>query len=226
MNEAQWLASGSPQEMLRFLRDNDKLSERKWRLFAAACCRRIDRLLTFDRSRDVIGFAERFADGLAGAEELTTVYERAERALKDWPGILRYDVRGAAAAAFATACPNLSGAFRARHFAALAAGGGPGEALAQVALLSDLFGNPFRSPPTINPAWLSWNDCTVRRLAEAIYEQRELPSGHLDNARLGVLADALEEAGCRDPDILAHCRQEGAVHVRGCWLIDLLLNRV
>jgi hypothetical protein len=91
--------------------------------------------------------------------------------------------------------------------------------------LRDIFGNPFRSAPPIDPRWLLWSDSIVKHLAEAAYTERELPSGHLDNARLGVLADALEEAGATDADILGHLRQQGAVHVRGCWTIDLLLRR-
>jgi hypothetical protein len=62
-------------------------------------------------------------------------------------------------------------------------------------------------------------------LAQAAYEERELHSGALDPARLSVLADALEEAGCTGPDILNHCRRPG-VHVRGCWVVDLLLGKV
>jgi hypothetical protein len=63
------------------------------------------------------------------------------------------------------------------------------------------------------------------RLATAIYEERSLPEGTLDGLRLGVLADALEEAGVRDQEILGHLRQQGAVHVRGCSVIDLLLGK-
>jgi hypothetical protein len=64
----------------------------------------------------------------------------------------------------------------------------------------------------------------VVALAQAAYDQRELPSGQLDIARLAVLADAQEEAGCTDADLLNHCRQPG-VHVRGCWAVDLLLGK-
>jgi hypothetical protein len=70
---------------------------------------------------------------------------------------------------------------------------------------------------------LSWNDGCVARLARAAYDDR-LPEGGLDPARLAVLADALEEAGCRDADILGHCRS-GGEHFRGCWLVDLLLGK-
>ena len=60
---------------------------------------------------------------------------------------------------------------------------------------------------------------------QAAYEERELPAGTLDLARLAILADALEEAGCTNADILNHCRVPG-VHVRGCWAVNLLLGKV
>ena len=76
-----------------------------------------------------------------------------------------------------------------------------------------------------NPKWLAWNNGTVAKLATAIYEERELPSGALDNGRLCILADALEESGCHDAEILTHCRGLRSVHVRGCWVVDLLLGK-
>jgi hypothetical protein len=84
--------------------------------------------------------------------------------------------------------------------------------------LRDIFGNPFR-PVTIKPAWLT---PIVKGLAQAAYEERVLPSGELDLARLKVLADALEESGCTEQTILDHLRGPGP-HVRGCYLVDLLL---
>jgi len=62
------------------------------------------------------------------------------------------------------------------------------------------------------------------RLAQAAYDQRELPSGTLDPARFAVLADALDEVGCADADILGHLRGPGP-HVRGCWALDLCLGK-
>jgi hypothetical protein len=85
----------------------------------------------------------------------------------------------------------------------------------------DLF--PTR-PVTIEPAWLRWNEGTVVRLAQAAYDSRSVLSGTLDNARLAVLADALQEAGCQEASVLAHLREQGS-HWRGCWLLDLLLNK-
>src|SRR5205823_5864770 len=69
------------------------------------------------------------------------------------------------------------------------------ERAAQCDHLRDIFANPFRPTPPIAPSVLEWHGGTVRRLAEDAYENRTLPGGHLDPARLAVLADALEEAG-------------------------------
>jgi hypothetical protein len=77
---------------------------------------------------------------------------------------------------------------------------------------------------TINPDWLRWNGGVVEHLARAAYEERALASGELDRQRLGILADALEDAGCTDADTLNHLRSPGP-HVRGCWVVDLLLGK-
>ncbi len=87
----------------------------------------------------------------------------------------------------------------------------------------DIFGNPFR-PVAIDPAWLAWNSGIVSRIAQAVYDNRALPAGHLDPARLAILADALEEAGCADEALLSHLRSAGP-HVRGCWALDLVLGK-
>jgi hypothetical protein len=93
----------------------------------------------------------------------------------------------------------------------------------QAALLHDIFGNPFR-PAAVDPAWLAWHGGAIPNLAQTVYEERELPSGHLDAARLAVLADMLEEAGCADAQLLGHLRGPGP-HVRGCFAVDLLLGK-
>ena len=71
---------------------------------------------------------------------------------------------------------------------------------------------------------MSWGNGRVREMAQAAYDDRHLPGGTLDNDRLAVLGDALEEAGCAEAEILRHCRQPGEP-VRGCWVIDLLLGK-
>jgi hypothetical protein len=86
-----------------------------------------------------------------------------------------------------------------------------------------VFGNPFR-PVAIDPAWLAWHGGGIPALAQAVYDERELPSGHLDAARLAVLADMLEEAGATDPQLLGLLRSAGP-HIRGCVAVDALLGR-
>jgi hypothetical protein len=90
-------------------------------------------------------------------------------------------------------------------------------------LLREVFGNPFR-PKSIDPAWLAWEDGQLRRLAQAAYEERQMPRGTLNPLNMSILADALEDAGCRDEDIIGHCRSKGP-HVRGCWVVDLILGK-
>ncbi len=94
------------------------------------------------------------------------------------------------------------------------------ECRAQAALLRDLFGPvPYRAV-SLDRTWLA---PTVASLAHATYEERDLPSGELSPAHLGILADALEEAGCIDAALLDHLRGPGA-HVRGCWGLDVVLG--
>jgi hypothetical protein len=86
---------------------------------------------------------------------------------------------------------------------------------AQASLLREIVGNPFHSL-TVDPRWLTWNGGTVSKMARAIHNQRAFD-------RLPILADALEEAGCTDRDILDHCRGPNE-HVPGCWVLGLLLS--
>jgi hypothetical protein len=80
-------------------------------------------------------------------------------------------------------------------------------------LIRDTHGSPFR-PVTIVPAWLTPDGVA---LARAIYDERAFD-------RMPILAEALEEAGCDNSDILLHCRSH-AGHVRGCWVLDALLAK-
>jgi hypothetical protein len=88
-------------------------------------------------------------------------------------------------------------------------------------ILREIFGPlPFR-PVALD---LAWRTPIVTALATAAYEDRHMPAGTLDPDRLAVLADALEDAGCDNGDILSHLRGPGP-HVRGCWVLDLLLGK-
>src|SRR5262249_54964478 len=84
----------------------------------------------------------------------------------------------------------------------------------QALILRDIFGRRPLRPVTINPAWRTSN---VTALAQSIYDDRAFD-------RLPILADALEDAGCDNADVLNHCRQPGE-HVRGCWVLDLILDK-
>jgi hypothetical protein len=90
---------------------------------------------------------------------------------------------------------------------------GEGSKTGQCNLLRCTFGNPF-SPVTLDPAWRT---PAVVQLARSLYEERRFED-------MPVLADALEEAGCQDATVLEHCRGPGP-HVRGCWVLDLLLGK-
>ncbi len=88
----------------------------------------------------------------------------------------------------------------------------------EAGLLRDIFGPLAVGPVTIAPHVLEWNDRLVVRLTGGIYEEKAF-------GRLPVLADALLDAGCDNEDVLSHAREQVTGHVRGCWLLDLLLSR-
>jgi hypothetical protein len=202
MTEGEWLDCADPAPMLEFLWAN--ASDRKLRLFAAACSRR-DWGRISAPGRAAVEVAEAFAGGLAGPKELRAARQACKFA-------------GGDAAWYAAA----SRAAIAARNAALSAQAGADPTLeraAQAALLRCVFGNPFR-PGAFDPAWPT---PAVVALAQAAYEERHLPAGTLDPQRLAVFADALEEAGA-DAAIVAHLRSDGA-HVRGCHAVDLILGK-
>ncbi len=80
--------------------------------------------------------------------------------------------------------------------------------------IRDIFGNPFR-PVACDPEWLTSD---VLALARGIYDDRAFD-------RMPILADALQDAGCDNDEVLNHCRDPNQIHVRGCWVVDLLLGK-
>lgn len=225
--------------MLAFL--GGKTSHRKLRLSACACCRDIWHLLSDERSRKAVGVAERFSDGLATEDELVAVRAEAWDAVGAAGDQMERNGAGAVAKAVtedatwdampdAAICAANAAAWNAskgvagKNVMAFAAAKDAGRAAAkakQALLLRDIFGNPFRHPPKIDSTWLT-SDALA--LAQITYEDTELRGGELDFARLAVLAETLEDAGCTDQQILSHLRGPGP-HIRGCHVLDALLGK-
>jgi hypothetical protein len=250
MTEQEWLACGDPQPMLEFLRG--QVSERKRRLFRIACCRQLWPLLpaatasqwlplltTIERAADEDAEAAHEAarhfeprgarfrsEGLVVATCLycemhaslgssNADHSAASEAVDDYPGHqaalaaachATYDVQGRREMRL---WDRLWHATQQGHHACAYAS----ERKRQAGLLSHILGNPFCAV-TIFP---TWQTPAVISLAQANYDDRAFD-------RMPILAYALEDAGCDNADILNHCRQPGE-HVRGCWVVDLVLEK-
>jgi hypothetical protein len=203
MTEAEWLECADPTPMLAFLRG--KASDRKQRLFAVACSRRIWHLID-TLGRAAVEAAEKFADGLVESTDMRAARLACQGAGGQaawYPAATNPEI-----AARNTACSAQAGVASNAMLDSEAA-----ERLAQAKFLRDIFGNPFR-PITLDCSWLTPE---VVRLAQKIYADRIFE-------RLPLLADELANAGCVNAEILRHCRGPGP-HVRGCWVVDLVLGK-
>jgi hypothetical protein len=232
MTEAEWQRCDDPLAMLQTLREIG-LSERKSRLFAVACCRLIWDLFDDERSRRAIEVAERFADRLADVGELQVA---SQAAMAPW------FLAGQAMTEQGEAPENdpRAAPLAAAYYTAWVEDVAPGQSATNVMwcvceyrpavkphvaeLVRCVFGDPFRPLSPVGPALLNYKGQLIPQLANAAYENRELPEGTLDNGRLAVLADALDEGGVTDEEILSHLRGPGP-HVRGCFALDLVLKK-
>jgi hypothetical protein len=234
MTEAEWQKAADPRPMLEFLRTRHraarrKAGRRKFRLFACACLRDIWPLLHETGSRQAVEVAERYCDGLADDHELEVGAETARRALGNASGSVywqaaeaanhvcrtRFDsgehpsvVHAAVSAAHAYANDRTESNKRLKHAKELAA-----KLAEQATWVRDIFGNPFR-PVKFHK---KWRTDTAASLARQMYESREFSA-------MPILADALQDAGCDNEEVLSHCRGAGP-HVRGCWVVDLVLGK-
>ncbi len=225
MTEQEWLECEDPKRMLRFVQSTT--SDRQLRLFICACCRLIWSQLRDERSKESVEVGERYADGLIDTKAREEALNAAGRPMTT---IQRYNrkhhrylmTRGLRAAIVARLpCwlgERLIGCVDVCVDEALALMA-PADAPRFGVLVRDIVGNPFRPSPFREGSWLT---PTVTSLAVGAYEERILPSGELDPARIAVLSDALEEAGCMG-DILDHLRSP-TPHTRGCWPLDLCLG--
>lgn len=193
-----------------------KGGERKPRLLAAACFRRavaVECAKTLEEpDEQVIDFTERTCLAERIAERLSAAPSEQEHRSEFRSSILPGSSCALEWAAHHVADPS---AWEATSgvVLSLADEWNDVEAAHGAALVRDIFGNPFR-PVIVNRSWLT---STVTALAEGIYADRAFD-------RMPILADALQDAGCDSTDILGHCRSDGP-HVRGCWVIDLLLGK-
>jgi hypothetical protein len=103
-----------------------------------------------------------------------------------------------------------------RTLGAAAARAIPRDERFEVVLIDDPRQGDLLASLPANPAWLTWNNGTMRQLAQRMRE-----SGESD--LLPILADALEEAGCAEHDLLARCRRPGEDNLK--WLIELLATQ-
>ncbi len=215
MTEQVWLEATDLTPKFAYLKD--RASERKLRLFCCACCRSMWHLL-HKRSRKAISVADAFVEEMAPADELTRA-RNALRQNKVWRTASRQPgARNAFQAAWLAAeiHVNVSACWQHIVSAKLDEDEELSRSLAEsqlTPLFLDVFGNPFR-PVTIDPRWLTSN---VVDLATAIYNERAFD-------RIPILGDALMDAGCDNDEIITHCRS-GDLHVRGCWVVDLLLGK-
>jgi hypothetical protein len=235
MTEDDWRLAEEPSDLLNHL-EQQRVSERKWRLFACATVRAIWEQVRLDVCRRAVEQAERYADGLISGDDVMQAQRLAEMAA--WPtqeGSAPYTADYVASQAagrldvatchfyarwvaemvlqVVMASVRQDGTIKKieRYRAALLKASQM--ASQQCNLIRDIFNNPFR-PVSLNP---TWRTPTVLSLAQSVYDDRRFGD-------LPVLADALEEAGCGDAGVLGHLRQE-CEHARGCWAVDLILGK-
>jgi hypothetical protein len=214
VTEAEWLACTEVENMLDYLRG--KASDRKLRLFAVNCLRQAEQFrwgkLTVSQDLEM---AERYPDGEITLARLQLSPYFRDLSIGEGYMLLAHPPPFSTEAAVRVL----------RESPAVAAGAATTSqdcyaaknvARDQCHLLRCIFGNPF-SLVCINPAWLTWHDDLLVSMAQRIYNSS-------DFSDMPVLADALEEAGCADADLLAHLRGPGP-HARGCFALDLLLGK-
>lgn len=209
MGDGVWEREGNPEELLRLVRDTG--GRRKLRLLACACARR---MAPAAGAAPVLALAERIADGAPNvdADEWRTAHRQLHDLRRGSGGATR---RVAGVLECTIGQEPYEDAYWAMHHLAneqADSTGRPDPAL-QAALIREVFGNPFRPID-----FSAWRTGTVVSLARGAYESH-------DFSALPILADALQEAGCDNDEVLGHCRAAGHEHVRGCWVVDGALGK-
>jgi hypothetical protein len=224
VTEAEWLACDDAETGLHFVRS--RASWRKLRLFMVGCCRRVWPAITEESHRRAVEVAERFADGRAAEAEREAAFQALSRSAPLWLGSGQSLARAPLACRL---CVGAKAGDNAPLVSLLTAGvaasaaspdepdcwkeGTRQELTEQAGLVRCIFGNPFR-PVKFDP---HWRTDTAVSLARQMYESRDFTA-------IPILADAIQDAGCGNADVLDHCRNPGP-HVRGCWVVDLVLEK-
>ncbi len=230
--------------MIRGLLENGQASARKLRLFALAAWRGISLWVNDRRCQNAIDRIEMLLEGIASVEDLATASQEAEGAFGETiapfyrypplpPEAIYPAVQAERHLIFMQPLDNYILLERVASLEALVRDCAPPKVWAteqcrEVELLRDIF-NPMRDLAALVPSPLLRKESLLVQLAEAAYQDRQLPEGTLDSTRLGVLADALEDAGLVDTELVEHLRGPHlhwpTPHWRGCWVIDLLTGR-
>jgi hypothetical protein len=207
MTEEEWSTVVAPEAMLAWVAP--RCTERMLRLFALACCRNVASRLRRKFERALLA-----AEGIAeSATDTSGDCGALARLASMW---MTSDESG-----FAHALSNSSGAEAAYQSSERAidierrlSDRWWQQRWFQAECLSDIVGNPFR--PVAFSA--QWRTSTAVAIAQGMYGSR-------DFSPMPILADSLQDAGCDNDDILNHCRDPRQVHVRGCWVVDLVLGK-
>ncbi len=202
---AEWWETADPATMLLQLVQVVRPPARRLRLVAAHYCRWMESLPDYVGARPAAHLAEEVAEGTLG---YNAACERAIKSHGTW------EVVNLALFSDDRIGEELLLSLKRDEAPDRECGRDPAARLAVIRdAIRCIIGNPFR-PVVCDP---SWRTSTVVGLAAAIYADRAFD-------RLPILADALEEAGCANADVLAHCRGPGP-HARGCWVVDLILGK-
>jgi hypothetical protein len=220
MNENEWLMSSDPERMLEFLRN--RATERKLRLVAVGYVRRMYGTWSREHAAEAweaVEVTERFVDGLAGSLELAAIHGRALDAAEGNSNVdlaiyfmALYAAAGSSSAVAEEFIAATNEDYRCRT-AAKAEDASDVDRRERLALLREIFGNPFRR----QASGTSHLAPGAVRLAQRIYDDRAFD-------RMPELAKLLEKAGMNNGEMLEHCRGPGP-HVRGCWVVDELLGK-
>ena len=211
--ESGWLTGLSPARLLYHVEQLRQLTGRKKRLFACGCYRLIWDRFSLPSIREAVEMTEGRADRKVRQAALMKYrYPAGDPPAGSVDERLRYSVHS-------LITPGLTPV----HVAWMVRSAVEPERYEQASkwadcppqadLVRDLFGNPFR-PVAFDP---EWRTAAAVGVARSMYEAR-------DFAPMPVLADALDDAGCDHPEVLAHCRDPQGVHVRGCWVVDGVLG--